>query len=82
MKKLIITLLVLAPFATFGATQTIKQLKSYDFIASVETNTGNVFIYKIEDKDANCFVMTNDHSINSRVNGANFGISCVVKPVK
>jgi len=80
MKKLIIGavlgVLVLPTFV-FGATQVIKQLKTWDFIASVETNTGNVFIYKVEDSGNTCYVMTNDYSVNSRTNGANFGISCV-----
>lgn len=81
MKKAIVLATIFALLggvSAYGAMK-VQQIKSWDFIASVETNTGNVFLYKIEDKVASttCYVMTNDYTINTRINGANFGISCV-----
>lgn len=81
-KRSIILLGILAlPLATYGAIQ-IKSIKWTDYIAQIETqNQQNVFIYKVEDASNTCYVMTNDFSVNQRVNGANLGISCVNTPV-
>ena len=78
MKKIAIIIGILAlPFAVYGATKVI-QLNQFDFMASIQTaNGGNVFIYKVQDGTTNCYVLTNDYSINSRTSGADFGISCV-----
>lgn len=79
MKKFIIIACVLGFFATSVAFAAVKvqEIKSWDFMAQIVTNSGNLFIYKVVDDKNTCYVMTNDFSVNSRTNGANFGISCV-----
>ena len=81
MKKYIIFALIISPIFVFGATQVIKEYKQWDFIASIQTPTGQpAYVYKIDDPyDPNikCYVLTNSFSLNERSNGANFGISCV-----
>lgn len=74
MKKLIIGLLILTPFITFGATQIAKEIKSWDFVAQIQTVKGdNVMIYKFEDKLNDCYVST----MYFGTSGATQSISCV-----
>lgn len=81
MKKIIV---IGSLLALFGATAVyaeplIKAVKAYEFMAQIETtNSGNVFIYKVVDKDTSCYVMTSD----SYKYGPQLGISCVNTPVK
>ena len=84
MKKVLITIAIFVlPLASFGATQIVKSLKSWEYMAQIETtNQGNIFVYKVVDGTTNCYVMSNDFSINSRINGADFGISCVANQAK
>ena len=85
-KGILISALIISPILVFGATQIVKEYKTWDFIASIQTSRGqNVFIYKVDDSsdpNVKCYVMTNDYSLNAISNGANFGISCVVIPKK
>lgn len=78
MKKLIIGLLIAAPFITFGATTAIKQLNSWEFIGSVSTqNRGNLFLYRMDDpenKNVRCYVLAPDEIKY----GASSQLSCVV----
>lgn len=81
MKYIIIFALILSPIFVFGATQIVKEYKTWDFFAQLQmSDGGNVFLYKIDDpSDPNvkCYVMTNSYSLNARSNGASLGISCV-----
>ena len=84
MKKIIISLAVLGLFGASiaYATPAIKAMKSYDYMAQIETtNQGNIFIYKVLDGKNVCYVMSNDFSVNARTNGTSLGISCVVNSV-
>ena len=77
----IIFALILSPIFVFGATLIVKEYKSYDFFASVQTFDGsNVYLYKVDDpSDPNvkCYVMTNSYSLNQRSNGASLALSCL-----
>lgn len=74
MKKLIIALVVLTPFVTFGAVQIAKEIKSYDFVASIQTVKGNsTYIYKFEDKTVDCYVSVAEFGGS----GLDQSISCV-----
>lgn len=82
MKKIIIGLALLLPLASFGATQLVKEIKWYEFIAQIQLQDGNtIFVNKFEDAGNTCYVMSNNYSINARTNGATLGISCVNTPV-
>ena len=60
--------------ATVVSAQNIQQLKSHEFIATIDSGTGSYMtIHKITDGDTNCYVMNHKYSGYS----ANGGISCV-----
>lgn len=74
MKKLIIALVILLPLATFGATQLVKEIKSYEFVAQVLTEDAkSVKVYKFEDTKYTCYIAYT----SGWTNGNNTNISCV-----
>lgn len=76
-KALIISAVFLLPLATFGATQAVKEIKSYDFVAQVLTDDAkNVKVFKYEDtaNKTNCYIAYT----SGWTNGNNTNISCVV----
>ena len=61
-------------FATVVSAQQAQQLRSYDFIATIESGTGGYMrVHKVVDGDVNCYVLTQQVG---QFNASN-GISCV-----
>jgi hypothetical protein len=78
MKKLIIALVLLAPLATFGSVQVVKEIRSWEHIAQIQTDdTKNVKVYAFENAGNTCYVAYT----SGWTNGNNTNISCVNTPV-
>lgn len=74
MKKAIIIGAFLLPLVSFGATQVIQNLKSYEFVGNIQTeNRGNVLIYKYQEASTTCYVASQSFGQS----GANLSISCL-----
>ena len=77
MKKLIIALVLLTPFVSFGASALIKEIKSYENIGIIQTDDSkNVKVYKVDDPAdpaIKCYVAYT----SGWTNGNNTNISCV-----
>jgi hypothetical protein len=79
MKKIIILLSILTlPLATFGAIQIVKEIKSYENVAVIQTDDGkNLKVYKFEDVNKKATTTCYITYFSGWTNGNQTGISCV-----